>query len=380
MNQSFLENHINDQLIQIIMSNPRNKQVPYKKIIVKPFIKNEVLQFQFESFTATQAFHENYDTAQTVTKLLELIKSNNYKQIDGFTSTQKWHALFNKKGQSTLKLLVNDLNTTIDLRHNRQKEYLFKENQPVAFLVELGIMTADGRIVKKRYDKFKQINRFVEMVDDVIDHLPTDRRLRIIDFGCGRSYLTFALYHYLVYVKKQPVTILGLDLKSKVISDCNLLAKKCHYKDLQFKEGDIVDYESVEDIDMVVTLHACNTATDIALQKAVQWNAKVILSVPCCQHELNQQIVCDDLKDLLGYGIIKERVSALFTDAMRANWLKLNGYDVQILEFIDVTHTPKNLLIRGIKVKEVTPTDIDFNSFDQLQDYLNADLTIRHHK
>jgi SAM-dependent methyltransferase len=215
------------------------------------------------------------------------------------------------------------------------------------------------------------------MVDDVIDQLPTNKPLRIIDFGCGRSYLTFALYHYMTQVKKQEVTILGLDLKVQVIEDCNTLSKECGYEHLSFKQGDIIDYESVEDIDMVVTLHACNTATDIALKKAVSWNAKVILSVPCCQHELNAQIHAAPLEDLFQYGIIKERTAALFTDAMRANWLKLQGYEVQILEFIDVAHTPKNLLIRGVKQHDVIATDIDYSRYDAMQEFLNSDLTLR---
>ncbi len=242
---------------------------------------------------------------------------------------------------------------------------------------KLGIMTADGRVVRKRYDKFKQINRFIEMVSDVIGHLPTDRPLNIVDFGCGRSYLTFALYHYLTQVKQLTVNIKGLDLKEQVIKDCNALAKSCHYKGLSFEHGDIVDYTSTDDIDMVVTLHACNTATDLALKNATKWHAKVIMSVPCCQHELNGQLQIESLSDILEYGIIKERMSALMTDAMRANWLKLQGYDVQILEFIDVAHTPKNLLIRAVKVKDPEPTQIDYQAFDLLQNYMNSDLSIR---
>jgi SAM-dependent methyltransferase len=309
-------------------------------------------------------------------EITTLLQENNYKQLDIFTTDNEWHALFNKKGQATIKEKGTSTMTKTSLDHNRKKQYILEDGKPIPFFVALGIMTPDGKVVKKRYDKFKQINRFIEMVDDVIDALPTDKVLNIIDFGCGRSYLTFALYHYLVSIKHRQVHIHGLDLKEKVINDCNQLAKSCGYNDLTFEHGDIAHYTSKDEIDMVVTLHACDTATDFALQKATQWQAKVILSVPCCQHELNQQIDIVPLRDILQYGIIKERMSALITDAIRANWLKLQGYDVQILEFIDIAHTPKNLLIRAIKIREVTPTKIDYSAFNQLQALLNADLTI----
>lgn len=381
MDHDFLQHRLTTSLIRIVLSNPRKKDTEFKKILIKPFEKDGVLFFQFESFTDTQAFHRNHSTTETLEEILKLIETNAYKQIDGYMTTEEWHALFNKKGKATLKLKSVQSTQQCNLDHNRKKSYLIEEGTAVPYLVTLGLMTQDGRVVKRRYDKFKQINRFLEMVDDVIDQLPTDRPVHIIDFGCGRSYLTFALYHYLTQIKQLSVKIEGLDLKEKVIEDCNALAKQCHYDHLNFKHGDIVDYTSEDTIDMVVTLHACDTATDLALQKAVGWNASVIMSVPCCQHELNQQIKCEPLAELFSYGIIKERTSALFTDAMRANWLKLQGYEVQILEFIDVAHTPKNLLIRAVRSDEIANEDseatIDYRQFDQLQAYLGSDLTIR---
>lgn len=383
MDKAFLQDRINRDLIKLILSNPRKKTEEYNKTVIKPFEKEGILYFQFERFTATQAFHSNHTTQETVSLLMDLLEEKVYKQMDGYTSGEEWHALFNKKGKANITVKSNDKVMKADLSHNRQKKYLLEEGKTVPYLVHLGVMTEDGRVTKKRYDKFRQINRFLEMVDDVIPSLPIDRTLKIIDFGCGRSYLTFALYHYLSEVKGLPVHIEGLDLKEKVIEDCNRLARDCHYENLSFKHGDIVDYTSDDTIDMVVTLHACDTATDLALQKAVGWKASAILSVPCCQHELNSQIDCEPLADLLQYGIIKERVSALFTDAMRANWLKLQGYEVQMLEFIDVAHTPKNLLIRGVKVNQKEPAtqadsdSIDYSAFDALQNYLGSDLTIR---
>ena len=204
------------------------------------------------------------------------------------------------------------------LEHNRKKQYILEEGVPVGFLQDLGVQTADGRIVRERYDKFKQINRFLEFVEDILPALPKDRTVRIIDFGCGKSYLTFAMYYYLKTVKAYDVDIIGLDLKTDVIAKCNALRDKYGYDGLKFFQGDIKDYEGAESVDMVVTLHACDTATDYALHKAVLWDASVILSVPCCQHEMNRQLNCKPLEDLFAYGLIRERTAALFTDAIRA--------------------------------------------------------------
>lgn len=247
------------------------------------------------------------------------------------------------------------------LSHNRTKHYILEEGKPVDFLVGLGVQTPDGRVTKARFDKFRQINRYLEFIEDVIDELPTDRTIRIIDFGCGKSYLTFAMYYYLHELQHRDIQVTGLDLKTDVIKHCNELAEKLGYDRLKFERGDISTYEGTDVADMVVTLHACDLATDYALDKAVKWGARVILAVPCCQHELNRQITCDSLKPVLKYGIIKERIAALLTDALRANLLEQQGYETQILEFIDMEHTPKNLLIRAVKKGSMRPkhsTDI----------------------
>ena len=223
------------------------------------------------------------------------------------------------------------------------------------FLVGLGVQTPDGRVTRARFDKFRQINRYLEFIEDVIDELPKDRTIRIIDFGCGKSYLTFAMYYYLHELQHRDIQVTGLDLKTDVIKHCNELAEKLGYDRLKFERGDISTYDGTDVADMVVTLHACDLATDYALDKAVKWGARVILAVPCCQHELNRQIKCDPLKPVLKYGIIKERVAALLTDALRANLLEQQGYETQILEFIDMEHTPKNLLIRAVKKNGMRP-------------------------
>ena len=217
------------------------------------------------------------------------------------------------------------------------------------FLVDLGIQTADGKVMKSRCDKFRQINRYLEFIADIMPILPTDRPIRIIDFGCGKSYLTFALYYYMNILCKRDIRVVGLDLKEKVIEDCNQLAKRYGYQHLSFVAGDVSQYKTEKQVDMVVTLHACDTATDYALEKAVKWGAGVILTVPCCQHEVNLQIQNEILQPLLKYGLLKERMSALITDGIRANLLEEQGYQVQVMEFIDMEHTPKNILIRAVK-------------------------------
>lgn len=237
------------------------------------------------------------------------------------------------------------------LSHNRKKNYILQEGVYVPFLKDLGVITEEGKIVRNRFDKFRQINRFLEFIEDILPELEQekDRELTILDFGCGKSYLTFAMYYYLHELKGYDIRIIGLDLKADVIAHCNALAKDYGYEKLDFLVGDIADYEGVDQVDMVVTLHACDTATDHALSKAVHWNAKVILSVPCCQHELNRQIEAKELMPIMKYGLLKERFAALVTDGLRAEYLEREGYETQILEFIDMEHTPKNILIRGVR-------------------------------
>lgn len=345
--KSLLEQSLNRDFIGATLSNPRDKNGTIK-VKVRPVLKKNVLFFQCEEYKNNQAFHHNYETAEAIKVLVE--RMGQFRQLQMETKQFKVTVLVSKKGKMTIqKKSQAGCVREVDLAHNRSKKYLLQEGMIVPFLQDLGVMTSEGKIVRTKFDKFRQINRFLEFVEDILPQLDKNKEITILDFGCGKSYLTFAMYYYLHEIKNYDVRIIGLDLKKDVIRHCNELSEKYGYEKLKFLEGNIADYTGVEKVDMVVTLHACDTATDFALDKAVRWNAKVILSVPCCQHELNGQMRNDLLAPLLKYGIIKERMAALITDAMRAEYLEGQGYDTQILEFIDMEHTPKNILIRAVK-------------------------------
>lgn len=353
--QSLFTDCLNETLIRVILSNPSSKDGVIK-ICARPMLKNKSLLFQIEEYTKTQVFHKNLTAGDAGSYLTGKLSSDTSSQTASFknalveTKSFTANVLVSKKGTITIKKKMNasPKQTKISLSHNRKKKYILEEGIPVPFLIDLGVMTQNGNIINAHYDKFRQINRFLEYIEDILPSLPTGRELRILDFGCGKSYLTFAIYYYLKVLKGYPVRITGLDLKEDVIRHCNELAVKYGYDKLEFLCGDIAYYDGCSQVDMVVTLHACDTATDYALAKAVGWGAKVILSVPCCQHELNKQMKNDLLSPVLHYGILKERMAALMTDGLRAQILEANGYRTQILEFIDMAHTPKNLLIRAV--------------------------------
>ncbi len=355
---SMLDDFINEQLNQIVLSNPVEKD-QLQKVKVRPMLMKGALVFQAEEFTKTQAFHKNMNAEEVKTYLTGQL-SGVFKQAEVLSELGSATVLVSKKGTTTVKVrkhvpakiqageAQNQEKLLEKLQHNRQKRYVIPEGHAVPFLVDLGVQTQEGKIVKSRYDKFRQINRFLEFIEDILPKLDKTRENVIIDFGCGKSYLTFAMYYYLHEMKGYPIRVIGLDLKKDVISHCSRLAEHYGYDKLQFYHGDIASYEGVDHVDMVVTLHACDTATDYALEKAVRWGAKVILSVPCCQHELNKQMKNDLLEPVLHYGLIKERLAALYTDALRAELLEQQGYRTQILEFIDMEHTPKNILLRAV--------------------------------
>ncbi len=344
---------LNKDFIRAIISNPREKG-GIVKVKIRPLELKGQLVFQFESFTAKQAFHKNLDRDAAVQELSGC--AGEFRQMQIETADAEYTVLISKKGKATIKRKQRrEKAQAADLSHNRQKRYILEEGKFVPFLRDLGVMTEEGKIVRSRTDKFRQINRFLEFIEDILPQLDRDRELTILDFGCGKSYLTFAMYYYLHELKGYDIRIVGLDLKEDVIWHCGRLAEQYGYDKLTFLTGDIADYDGVDQVDMVVTLHACDTATDYALAKAVGWNAKVILSVPCCQHELNAQFSASGgsgdglLAPVTDYGLLRERFAALVTDGLRAKYLERAGYETQVLEFIDMEHTPKNILLRAVK-------------------------------
>ena len=342
-----LEKAFEDGLSKLILSNPK-KDYPYRRVT---FVKKEK-GFQRENYTDTQVFHENL-TSEEACKAAGELFGESLKQMNGVgEDAQGGFELefrFSKGGKVFGGRKSAQKTKPQDTEHNRTKKYLIPEGSPLPALTDMGIFTKEGKLVASMQDKVRQINRFAEMVDDGFDALPTDRPIHILDFGCGKSYLTFILYYYFTEIKKREVRITGLDLKKDVIENCNRAAKRYGYENLHFQAGDVKDFVSETPVDMVVTLHACDTATDYALAFAIKQKASLILSVPCCQHELNKQMKSDELSVLTRYGIVKERTAALLTDAIRADLITASGYKTQILEFVDMSHTPKNLLIRATK-------------------------------
>lgn len=373
MNQwkEILEYCLNRELQKIILSNPREKD-GVRKIEIRPVLLKDTLVFQASAYTRKQVQHYNLSADEVCEKTAEWMR--NMRQLEALHPAGRVHVLISKKGKMTVKRTRSEdcANSPSDLSHNRSKKYILDPSVKVPFLEDLGVQTKEGKIVQQRYDKFRQMNRFLEFIEDIVPELPRGRELTMIDFGCGKSYLTFAMYYYLHELKGYDVRIIGLDLKEDVIANCQKLARKYGYEKLTFLTGDIADYEGVDQVDLVVTLHACDTATDYALERAVRWGAKVILSVPCCQHELNGQIESDVLAPALKYGLIKERMAALFTDAIRANLLEEAGYRVQLLEFIDMEHTPKNILIRAVRSGAKKKSE----GLQKMMDELHADLTL----
>ncbi len=355
----------------------------YEKIKIK--IKNSAdgISYYAEMFTKTQAFHKHFSENELEDFLLQN-EGKSFKNCIKITETEEITSLANKKGEIRVftKPIRNKVQTDVTSSQNtanlkyfatpqRQKKYILEEGKPVPFLVLLGIMNTDGKVISSKYDKFRQINRFLEFIKDITPELLKSKKsendggrnpVRIVDFGCGKSYLTFAIHYYFTEIKQIPCSIEGLDLKEDVISYCNEIVHKLNLKNIIFRTGNIENYSEEENPDLIITLHACDTATDYALKYAVEKNAKAILSVPCCQHQINQQLDKNKsllqenvMEPLLKWGIIKERFSALVTDALRGEWLEKQGYNVQMLEFIDMEHTPKNLMIRAVKKSASKP-------------------------
>lgn len=366
---------ISDKLIDMVISGQKNKSEDKAvKVRIRPVILKNEIEYQVSEFVGRKVLHSNHSAADVKKNIIDYM-TEDFKQAQINMTDAAATILSSKSKTLTCKYKkAGQLKVQRDLSHNRTKKYIIQEGKPVAFMIDLGVMGQDGKIIRTRYDKFRQINRFLEYIEDILPKLDKERELTIIDFGCGKSYLTFAMYYYLKELKGYNIRIIGLDLKADVIEHCNELRTRYGYDKLDFYVGDIATYKDVDKVDMVVTLHACDIATDYALAKAVKWGAEVILSVPCCQHEANRTIKSDILSPVMDYGILKERMAAIVTDAARAKLLTANGYDTQILEFIDMEHTPKNLLIRAVKGGKE-----DISAREKTKDMLealNLELTI----
>ncbi|CUO01145.1 class I SAM-dependent methyltransferase [Clostridium disporicum] len=338
---------VSENIVKVVISNKMKSDVQYNKIVFLLKEKKGREYYQIERYTDKQVFHENIDKEKLEESLFENIESR-YKQVNAWSENSTFDMKISKKGKVFLGKKSADNKKVANKSHNKEKNYILKEGMLIQPLIDLGVFTKEGKVVNSKYDKYKQINRFVEIIDDEIKKID-QKELTILDFGCGKSYLTFVLYYYFVEIKKINVKMIGLDLKEDVIKKCNDIAKRYNYENLHFEIGDINGFKYNNKVDMVITLHACDTATDYALYNAVKWNAKMIFSVPCCQHEFNAQMKTEELSILTRYGIVQERIAALMTDSVRANILEALGYKTQLLEFIDIAHSPKNILIRASK-------------------------------
>lgn len=343
--KSYISQIIDAQPLKVVISKPLVKDEQYKKIV----IERKSSFYQLSKYTEKQVFHENIPFNEICKKCTTIVYQH-YLQLNAWSYEREFILLISKKGKITFKINTLKLTNirTAESKHNRKKNYILEEGNLIEPLIDMGIFTKDGKIVNSMYDKYKQINRFIEIIDDAIKD-SNFTHLNIIDFGCGKSYLTFIVYYYLTVIRQINVNMIGLDLKADVIEKCNAAARKYYYQNLSFELGDIKGFNCPFDVDMVITLHACDTATDFALYNAIKWKAQMIFSVPCCQHEFNKQIRPKSLSLLSHYGIIQERFSALATDAIRGNLLEFSGYKTQLLEFIDFEHTPKNILIRAVR-------------------------------
>ena len=337
---------LNQDIAYIVISGVRKGiESEYSKVTAKPFATKGGIKFQLEYTKGKQVVHQNIEKdalAENIAKLFET-----FTQCVIYGAENDFHLnCFN--GKIKAKTMAPSKKVKV-VAHNKQKEYILSEGEDIDFLIYLGVMTKDKKVVKAKYNKFRQINKYLELLKSSVDTLPTDRPLKIVDFGCGKAYLTFALYYYIVKILGREAYITGLDLKEDVIDYCNKVAKELNYETLEFQKGDIKNYSRTQDVDMVIMLHACDNATDEGIVQSIKFNAKIIIAVPCCQHEFFPQIKNDSLKPMLTHGIIKERLSALVTDSLRAQILKAVGFEVSVMEFIETEHTPKNIAIKAVR-------------------------------
>ncbi len=336
----------------LVLSQPRPVQPGGEsdqpsKLSVRPVQIAGSRCYQLSERRGKQEFHHNLGAEELIRRAAAEIGTV-FNQADLFTGSADI-SLQRAGGNQPRMMRSKPSRAAPLLDHDRRKQYIIPEGQPCAFMQEIGVMTPTGQVRAAKQAKFRQVNRFLELVADVLPELPSEGTLRVIDFGCGKSYLTFALHHLLRNIRQRDVEIIGLDLKADVVRDCQRIADNLGCNGLRFEVGDIAGYAPSGAVDLVVTLHACDTASDAALAQAIRWQTRVILAAPCCQHEVAGLLAADVLPTMLRFGILKERFASLATDALRAAILERAGYQTQIVEFIDLEHTPKNLLLRAVR-------------------------------
>lgn len=377
LEELFTNVFIEDKPVKLVFSNKRRKSLEYSKVTVRPIMMGDQMQYQAEYTFEKKATHKNFGKDEAIEFCVKLI-ADDFKQANIFTVTSDIQVLASKAENPRITKKSATLSCQ-NIAHNRVKNYAIPDGVPCDFLIKLGVMDKAGKVIPKQYSKFRQINRYLEIVEDVFPYLPDgkEKPIKIIDFGCGKAYLTFAIYYYLKIKKQRNVEIIGLDLKKDVINFCNKIAQELGYKELKFLMGDIADYTN-DEADMVVTLHACDTATDYALMNAVSWNTKVILSVPCCQHELFSQIDNDIHKPMLKYGILKDRLTEYLTDGLRGLKLESKGYEVAMIEFTSLEHTARNIMIKAVKTgtADSSKTKKAQEQYEALRDFYHVNPTI----
>jgi SAM-dependent methyltransferase len=347
------------------------------KLIIRPTVIKGASVFQWAWRRGKCETHENLSPDQTARRIRELLQTS-YERAHVFTTEADLDVRVAPDGGLAVRR-SGPTKTAVAQQHNRSKSYLLPENVPSPFLIEIGVMTPAGKVRASKYAKFRQINRFLELVHDVADHLPDQGELRVVDFGCGKSYLTFALHHLLTEILKRPVKILGLDRNREVVAECARLSKRLDCRGLEFRVGEIAGQTIEGTVDLAVSLHACDTATDDALAQAVAWQAAVILAVPCCQHALARAIRASDLAPVERHGVLHEQFASLATDALRAQALEVCGYKTQVIEFIDLEHTAKNLLIRAVRQPDRTRAEKAAVAYSQFKAFLGLDQIATDH-
>ncbi len=364
-----IEKYFRQEIVRVVISNlKKGAECEYSKVTIKPYNSSKGIMYQFEYTVKNQVKHRNVEEYNLVDEI-SLLLENYFTQCMVYGTESDYHIncygdkVKAKTMAATKKIAIGG--------HNKKKRYILNEDEHIDFLVYLGVMTKDGKVVNSKYNKFRQINKYLELIKPSIDMLPKDRPLKIVDFGCGKAYLTFALYYYVVKILNMQAEITGLDLKEEVIDYCNKVARELGYDSLEFQKGNIKDYSRTQDVDMVIMLHACDNATDERIVQSLKFNAKIIIAVPCCQHEFFRQIENENLEPILQFGILKDRMTALATDSLRAQILKALGFDVTVMEFIETEHTPKNLAIRAIRDGGFNKTE--YEKYEKFRDFLDLD-------